>query len=180
MNKLNNSVKRFSFNVFFLFLPIVAALGSVNISYAASKFETWTEKTRCGESMFVLESVCKKSNDDFTLNECKSQTLSIQHDKRDKKVKLPELNAFSTRIVKEVGGDINNLFVTRWACIRSDRTNVMVLRYSTGGGSAPYSESEAVYDEKGNLLEEKYDPRGKSALIDTDRKLKPVRSIMPE
>ena len=56
-----------------------------------------------------------------------------------------------------------------------------VFYYSIGGGSAPYSEAYATYDETGTLVQDDKNPRSRKALADTEYdRMKKVRSIMPD
>ena len=98
----------------FRLFPSLFVLSLVNTSCAAKGAETWTENMTCGEVQFELKSKCTDSKSDTTLNACKPQTLAVTHKKKIRKVILPELNNRSARLIKEAGGDLNDLFVTRW------------------------------------------------------------------
>jgi hypothetical protein len=136
----------------------------------------------CGEAKYKLDSICKKSNDEMELNECKSQFLEITRNGSVRKIKLPELSKYSSNIYKKSGGDSKELFVIKWGCGRADSVSEAVLYYSIGGGSAPNSEAWASYNEAGILMEDddKPNPKYDKALKSAEKGMKKVRSIMPD
>lgn len=160
----------------FLFLDVVGA------SCFANGFETWTEKMTCGEVQYKLESVCKKSNDEMVLNECKSQSLEITNTESIRKVDLPELNKYHASLFKEVGGNLREIFLVQWGCGQADGVSEAIFYYSTGGGSAANSETSASYDEIGALIEDqnKKNPNYAKALKDARKHMKKIHSIMPD
>lgn len=137
---------------------------------------TTTESMTCGKAQFVIESTCKKSTKAMKLNECKPQTLKVAGGRA---MALPELTTEDTEAIKKSGGDLKDLFVTQWGCVRSRGQDLAVLYYSIGGGSAPYSEAWAKYDSTGKLVgkENALSPKAVEELQET---MKDVRSIMPE
>jgi hypothetical protein len=170
------TIKNLIISIFYVLgLSIVSATTAF-----AGEFEIWVEKMTCGDIQYKLESTCKKTNDDMSLNECTSQTLEIAKKTSVRKINLPELNKFSAALNKKTGGDIKDLFVIQWACGRHEKMSVLELSYSIGGGSAPYAESSAAYDENGELIEDKKNPVYEKALAVGRRQVKKVRSIMPE
>lgn len=161
-------------------LVFASILSIGNAACVASDYETWTEQMTCGEAQYKLESVCKKSNKEFTLNECKPQTLEIMNKSKVRKVTLPELNKFNALNYKKDGGDINELFVIQWGCGQADKMKIASLYYSVGGGSSSTSESTASYDEYGKLIEHEKNQKYEKAMNDSFRHLKSIRSIMPD
>jgi hypothetical protein len=154
----------------------LATLGMVSSCQAGNGFVTTTEKMTCGKTQFVIASSCKKSTKAMKLNECKPQTLTVAG---SRVVDLPELSKDDGDKIKKSGGDVKDLFVTQWGCAHSQGNDFAVLYYSTGGGSAPYSEAWAKYDSTGKLVgkEHTLDAKTLQALEDT---MKDVHSIMPE
>ncbi|MYM89282.1 hypothetical protein GTP91_19150 [Rugamonas sp. FT82W] len=135
------------------FNAVVVAVGLAHVACSAGEQAPWREQMQCGDTQYVIESDCKPSNDAATLNQCKAQTLSVSHGGTARKAKLPELNKVSAKSIVETGGKVSKLFVTQWACVRGDKSDVAVMYYSIGGGSAPYAEAYSIYDEAGALIE---------------------------
>lgn len=161
-----------------LFACLVVGISTT--SCVAQDYEAWAEQMTCGEAQYKLVSICKPSNAEMELNECKAQTLEIVTKGRIRKVKLPELSKFSLRIYKEVKGNVSELFVTNWGCGHDGKMSVLSLYYSIGGGSAPYSESASYYSNDGKLVEDEKNPKYDKAIRDAEKQMKSVHSIMPD
>lgn len=164
-------------NIKFCFGAIVFSL--VSSLCSANGYQTWIERFTCGTTSYKVSSFCKAADDPETLNDCKWQRIEITQENGTRKTKLPELNRFSTKAIKSVGGSLENLFLVRQACKKNGEAPLEIFYYSIGGGSAPYGEAWAVYDSKGRLLEED-DPRVEQANDYPFKRMRPVRSIMPE
>ncbi|MEV4777920.1 hypothetical protein [Burkholderia sp. LMU1-1-1.1] len=160
-------------------LSILAALGLANGCSARAKYENFTEKLTCGKANFTIKSECKKAADSMSLNECKPQTLAIEHDKSIRTATLPELNKSDLSSIIENGGDKDDLYVIKWGCGDGQSGKVALLYYSIGGGSAPYSEVWVQYDESGRIVTGKTGGLDEKSLIKTQKEMKKVRSIMP-
>ncbi|WP_295756922.1 hypothetical protein [Undibacterium sp.] len=162
-----------------VFYVLCLYITTVTTTFAGG-FEIWVEQITCGDIQYKLKSTCKKSNDEMSLNECTSQTLEVAKNTSVRKVNLPELSKFSAALNKKAGGDIKDLFVIQWACGRHENMSVLELSYSIGGGSAPYAESSAAYNQNGELIDDKKNPIYEKALSAGRKQMKKVRSIMPE
>lgn len=145
----------------------------------ARDFQPWVERFACGKASYTVTSSCKPSGQPDTLNECRLQSMEVVHGNVGRKAELPELTKSTAAAIKGVGGEVKNLFLVNQGCADVGGRKVEIFYYSIGGGSAPYAEAYAVYDESGELLE-KRDPRMHKAMSYPFEKLKPVRSIMPE
>ncbi len=137
---------------------------------------------KCGEAKYKLESICKKSNDEMELNECRSQSLEITRNGIVRKVKLPALGKYGLNIYEKSGADSKELFVIKWGCGRVDSVSAAVLYYSIGGGAAQNSEAWVSYNESGILMEDddKSNPQYDKTLKYAEQGMKKVRSIMPD
>ena len=147
---------------------------------AKNKYDTSVQKMICGKATYTLQSICMKSEDDMSLNECKQQKLKIENNKNIRNILLPELNKSDIKTIKGSGGVIEDLYVVKWGCGNTAKENVAVFYYSIGGGSAPYSEAWAQYDENGEIIQHgKLGMDGKAMLKLYD-KMEKVKSINPE
>lgn len=157
-------------------LLFLATLTTVASCSAGDGYKTNTDNLVCGKAVFTIESTCKKSKEEHDLNVCKPQTLTVN---KTRKVALPDFTPAETRRITDAGGATKDLFVIQWGCVKSKGTDVAVLAYSTGGGNAPYSESQTKYDDTGKLLgkEHRLAPEVQLAL---EKSMTKVRSIMPE
>lgn len=159
---------------------LLLVLGAGHHCHAAGhKYEKQVVKMRCGEASYTLTSVCSKSGDSMTLNDCKPQSLLIDGAGAKRTATLPELPADERKRMRASGRDIKTLFVVEWACSDTRRGPVATLYYSIGGGSAPDGETWTHYDKAGRLMESdvSLSPEEVSAV---QRKFKRVPSIMPD
>ncbi len=155
------------------------SLGLVNACSASGRYETFTEKLTCGKANFTIKSECKKAADNMSLNECKPQSLAIEHDNSVRTALLPEFSKSDLLSITEAGGDKDDLYVIKWGCGDAQSGKVALLYYSIGGGSAPYSEVWVQYDERGRIVTEKKDRLDEKSLMKTQKEMKKVHSIMP-
>lgn len=162
-------------------LPMaLLALGAGLHAHAADKtYQKQVVSMACGEANYTLSSVCSKSGDPMTLNDCKPQSLLIDGAGAKRTATLPELPADERKRMRASGRDIKTLFVVEWACSDTRRGPVATLYYSIGGGSAPDGETWTHYDKAGRLMESdvSLSPEEVSAV---QRKFKRVPSIMPD
>lgn len=132
----------------------VLALSICPVSHAAdgNRYQKEVAKMTCGAATYTLTSICIKSGDLMTLNECKPQTLVIDTAGGRRSKTLPELPRKDAARIRSVGGDVADLFVVAWACTSAGGRPIATFHYSIGGGSAGYSEAWSHYDNEGNLV----------------------------
>ena len=161
------------FGLLILFFPIVGSASEVS--------KVWDERLPCGNVVYEIQSKCVKAENDMSLNKCEPQTLKVTSLRSSASFrKLPHLNQHDKSTIKKAGGEIGSLFVTKWACGHSDKVHVAVLYYSTGGGSADYSETISGYDETGVIIQDDRTAKYRKAFQDGFQHLIPIHSIMPD
>jgi hypothetical protein len=165
-----------------LSMPLaVLALTASSGSEAAEdkRYRKQVVKMACGAASYTLTSTCIMSGDSMTLNECKAQTLVIDKVGTRRTAILPELPREHAVQVGATGRDLKELFVVAWACSNASDGPITTLRYSTGGGSAEYSEAWSHYDKAGNLIvnDRKLTPNEVRTI---ERRFQRVPSILPE
>ncbi len=162
-------------------LPMaLLALGSGLQAHAADKkYDKQVVSMACGEANYTLGSVCSKSGDPMALNDCKPQSLVIDHGGAKRTAALPELPKEESKRLRAGGRNLGHLFVVRWACSTARSGPIATLYYSIGGGSAPDGETWTHYDKTGKLMESntKLTPDEVGAI---ERNFKKVPSIMPD
>lgn len=141
--------------------------------------EVWPTRIDCGGIRFEINSYCAPSHDEFTLNECTRQTLSIPA--LQQSVALPNPDKKGLRTFKAARANGVELFVTSAHCAVVEGKPYLELYYSTGGGHNDYDEFVEFYDaalkpihDEGNrkLIDSILKITGKSKGIE-------VKSIMP-
>ncbi|OON62798.1 hypothetical protein B0920_05025 [Massilia sp. KIM] len=162
------------------FMLVFAAIGAWGHGQAANlAYKEYTAKMTCGKISYAVTSICKKSGDALTLNECKRQTLKVANGGVKRVASLPDLTKLERARIRESGGDLKDLYVIAWACTESSIGPVATFYYSIGGGTAEYSEALAHYDMSGMLMDA--GPRlTPNDISEAMRNLKPVPSIMPD
>lgn len=146
----------------------------------AAKPEVWPTRIDCGGIRFELNSYCTPSHDEFTLNECTRQTLSIPAQQQS--IALPNPDKKGLRTFKAARANGVELFVTSAHCAVVEGKPYLELYYSTGGGHNEYDEFVEFYDATLKPIHDKSDRKLIDAILKIADKSKSidVRSIMPE
>jgi hypothetical protein len=160
-------------------LALLALAASPDGQAAGPQYQAQVVRMTCGEASYTLTSSCIQGEDESTLNECKPQSLVIVHGNARRRTTLPELPRELDRQIRASRGGLDSHFVVAWGCSSTGNGPVATLRYSIGGGSAPYSEAWSHYDKTGKLMgdTEKLTRDEVEAVL---RHLKKVPSIMPD
>jgi hypothetical protein len=158
---------------------LFGALAATALScHAGDRYVTSVGKLACGDVKYTVKSPCMRS-DDGGLNECKRQTLQIQGKQKARNVTLPDLTAEDAERYRKIGGELDSLYLVSWSCVSHLNQPILLLYYSIGGGSAPYSELYAKYDAQGNLLNNRAKQLPGNVYDAFDEHATPVHSIMP-
>jgi len=164
---------------FVLPVALLALCACLHSQAADKKYDKQVVSMACGEANYTLSSVCSKSGDPMELNDCKPQSLIIEHAGAKRTAALPELPKDESKRLRAGGRNLQDLFVVRWACSAARSGPIVTLYYSIGGGSAPDGETWTHYDKTGKLMESstKLTPDEVKAI---ERNFKKVPSIMPD
>jgi len=145
----------------------------------AAKPEVWPTRVDCGGIRFELNSYCTPSHEEFTLNECTRQTLSIPAQQQS--VALPNPDKKGLRTFKAAHAHGVDLFVTSAHCAVVEGKPYLELYYSTGGGHNDYDEFVEFYDAALKPIHDEGNRKLIDFIVKTADKNKgiEVKSIMP-